>query len=408
MAESIETVIVGGGQAGLAMSHHLAAAGREHIVLERGRIAERWRSERWDSLHFQFPNWAMRLPGQAYAGDDPDGFSHHHAVIRFIADYAARQAAPVRCGVAVTALERLDSGRFRLQAGGTALEARNVVVATGPYQQPRIPPCAAGLVPAIQQHTASTYTNPGALPEGAVLVVGSGASGCQIAEDLLLAGRRVHYALRGHRRVPRRHRGRDIIGWIEAMGLGRRTAEEIPPDYRTPLISGFGGGHTVDLHDLAARGMVLHGSLQGMAGWTAAFAADLNAHVAAGDASFRESVAAIDAHIAATGIAAPPPGEHDAAMHRPPAALPETTRLDLRATGIRSVIWALGYGQAHGWIGCDVTDAAGNAVHRRGVTAVPGLFFLGLVRLHRVDSTFLWGVGEDAAYLAAQIAARAG
>ncbi len=406
MPEDIETIIVGGGQAGLAMSHHLAQRGREHLVLERGRIAERWRSERWDSLHFQFPNWMMRLPGRAYEGDDPDGFSHRDEVVRFIGGYAARNAAPVRCGVNVTALRRTEDGRFRLDTGPAEMVARNVVVATGPYQRPRIPACAAALAPGLHQVTASTYTAPDALPPGAVLVVGSGASGCQIVEDLMQAGRRVHYALRGHRRVPRRYRGRDFGHWNEVMGLTNRTVEQIPPGFRPPLVTGYRGGHTVDLRALATRGATLHGSLQGATGMEAAFAEDLNASLAIGDAGFREAVSGIDAFIAREGLDAPPAGEFDAALSGSAEPLPERSRLDLRAAGIGTVIWALGYEPEHGWIHCDVVDQRGAAVHRRGVTAVEGLFFLGLPRLHRLKSAFLWGVGEDAEHLADCVVAR--
>lgn len=406
MAELVDTVVIGAGQAGLAMSHHLARRGREHVVLERGRIAERWRSERWDSLWFQFPNWMMRLPGQSYDGPDPDGFSHHHAVIRFIADYAARNAAPVRCGVNVTALRQEDDGRFRIEAGTQTLRARNVVVATGPYQRPRIPPAGPALAPRIQQFTASSYTNPEALPRGAVLVVGSGASGCQIVEDLLQSGRRVHYAVRGHRRVPRRYRGRDIGHWNELMGLTNKTAAELPPGFRPPLVTGYRGGHTVDLRALPARGAVLHGSLRDAEGETLAFAADLNANLDAGDTLFREGLAAIDAFIERDGVAAAPPGEFDATLRDRPAPVPEAAQLDLRAAEVGSVIWALGYELEHGWIHCDAFDATGAVRHKRGVTAVPGLFFLGLMRLHRLKSSFLWGVGEDADHVAEAIAAR--
>lgn len=407
MPEEVETIVIGGGQAGLAMSHHLRQRSREHVVLERARIAERWRSERWESLYFQFPNWMMRLPGHAYQGDDPDGFSHRDAVVRFIGEYAARNAAPVRCGVKVTALHRTDDGLFRLEAGAMALRARNVVVATGPYQRPRIPTCAAALTPGIHQLTASSYTAPEALPPGAVLVVGSGASGCQIVEDLLQGGRRVHYAVRGHRRVPRRYRGRDFGHWDESMGLTNRTTKEIPPGFRPPLITGYRGGHTIDLRALMTRGATLYGSLRDAHGLDVAFADDLNVNLAIGDAGFREAVSAIDAFIAREGLDAPPAGEFDALLSGVPAPVPEASRLNLREAGVSTVIWALGYEQDHGWIRCDAVDERGAAVHRRGVTAVEGLFFLGLPRLHRLKSTFLWGVGEDAEHLAGCIDARA-
>jgi putative flavoprotein involved in K+ transport len=407
MPQAVETIVIGGGQAGLAMSYHLRQRGREHLILERGRIAERWRSERWDSLHFQFPNWMMRLPGYGYAGADCDGFMHRDGVTDFIASYAVRIAAPVRCGVNVKALRLAETGRFRVEAGSLALEAANVVVATGPYQSPRIPEAAAGLPAGIRQISTNRYTNPSDLPPGGVLVVGSGASGCQIVEDLLLHGRSVHFALRGHRRVPRRYRGRDFGQWNEEMGLTDRTADQIPPGFRPPLVTGVRGGYTVDIRGMASRGATLLGSLRGVHDGRASFAADLNANLDDGDAAFRETLQAIDRFIDTQGVAAGPKGEFDAGLEMPHQPLPEPEGLDLCQTGIGTVIWALGYVHDFGWIECPVLDGKGAPLHRRGVAQVPGLYFLGLPRLHKVKSAFLWGVGEDAAHIADLIDGRA-
>ena len=406
MPETVETIVIGGGQAGLAMSHHLRLRGREHLVLERGRVAERWRSERWDSLHFQFPNRMMRLPGHAYAGDAPDGFMPRDGVAGFIAAYAARIAAPLRCGVAVEAVRRTEAGRFRVQAGPMLLEARNVVLATGPYQVPRLPEAAARIPPGIHQVTANRYRNPANLPPGGVLVVGSGGSGCQIAEDLLAAGRDVHLALRGHRRVPRRYRGHDFGAWEEAMGLTDRTVEQIPPGFRPPLLTGVGGGRTVDLRDMARRGVRLLGSLRGVQDGRACFAADLNANLAAGDAAFRGTLRAIDSFVETQGVACGPPGEYEAAVAAEPAPLPEQESLDLCRAGIGTIVWALGYRTDFRWVEGLAPDERGVPPHRRGVTPQPGLYLLGLSRLHKVNSAFLWGVGEDAAHLADQILTR--
>jgi putative flavoprotein involved in K+ transport len=404
MPEVIETVVVGGGQAGLAVSHHLQQRGREHLILERGRIAERWRSERWDSLHFQFPNWMMRLPGYAYPGADRDGFMHRDGVVGFIASYAVRMAAPVRCGVNVDALRLTESGRFRVEAGAMTVEAVNVVVATGPYHSPRIPEAAARLPAGIRQITANRYTSPSELPPGGVLVVGSGGSGCQIVEDLLLHGRPVHVALRGHRRVPRRYRGRDFGQWDEEMGLTDRTVDQIPPGFRPPLLTGFRGGHTVDICGMATRGdATLLGSLQGVQDGRAYLAADLNSNLDAGDATFRETLRSIDRFTDTHGVAAQPKGELDAGLAPPRPLLPEPESLDLRRSGVSTVIWALGYSYDFAWIRCPVLDGKGTPSHQRGVTKIPGLYFLGLPRLHKVKSAFLWGVGEDAAHIAEQI-----
>ena len=407
MTGTVETVVIGGGQAGLAVSHHLRQRGCEHVVLERGRIAERWRSERWDSLHFQFPSRMMRLPGYAHRGADRDGFMHRDGVVDFIASYAVRIAAPVLCGVKVDAVRLTDSGRFRVEAGPLTLNAANVVVATGPYQSPRIPAAAVGLPPGIRQTTANRYTNPSELPPGGVLVVGSGASGCQIVEDLLVQGRPVHFALRGHRRVPRRYRGRDIGHWNEEMGLTDRTADQIPPGFRPPLLTGVRGGHTVDPRGMAARGATLLGSLRGVQDGRAYFEADLNTHLDAGDAAFRETLASIDRFVDARGVAAAPAGEFDADLAAPRRPVPEPGVLDLGQAGIGTVIWALGYGCDFAWIKCPVFDDTGAPLHRRGVARVPGLYFLGLPRLHKIKSAFLWGVGEDAAHIADRIHERA-
>jgi putative flavoprotein involved in K+ transport len=403
MLELVETIVIGGGQAGLALSYYLAKSGREHVILERGRVAERWRSERWDSLHFQFPNWMIRLPGRAYDGDDPDGFSERDDIVRFISDYAVRNVAPLRCGVNVTGLNRDESGRLVVSAGSMSMAAANVVVATGPYQLPTLPPCAAHLPASVRQITASRYTRPSDLPPGNVLVVGSGASGFQIVEDLLLQGRGVYYSLRGHRRVPRRYRGRDTGRWNEEMGLNNRTVDVLQSGFRPPLVTGYKGGATVDLRDLAERGVTLLGSLQHVEETCVFFATDLNANLDAGDETFRQAVSAIDAHIEANGIDAPPAGEFSDLMAKQPKSLPEIAMLDLNSVAITTVIWAVGYSYDFGWINCDVLDARGAPIQRRGVTAVPGVYFLGLPRMHKVQSAFLWGVGEDAEFLSQHI-----
>ena len=403
MPQPVETIVIGGGQAGLAMSYHLAQAGREHIILERGRVAERWRSERWDSLYFQFPNWMMRLPDCVYGGDDPDGFSKRDDVVRFISNYAVRNAAPLRCGVNVTGLNRNEDGRLVVRTGATSLVAANVVVATGPYQLPRVPAYAAHLPASVCQVTASRYTRPSELPPGNVLVVGSGASGCQIVEDLLLQGRRVYYSLRGHRRVPRRYRGRDFGRWDEEMGLTNRTVDMVPPGFRPPLITGYKGGATVNLREMAKRGVTLLGSVLDVEETRIRFASDLNASLNAGDETFRQGVQAIDAYIETSGIDASPPGELADVLAETPRQLPEVEVLDVSVAGISTIIWALGYGYDFGWLGCNVLDASGAPVQRRGVTAVPGLYFLGLPRMHKIRSAFLWGVGEDAEFLARHI-----
>jgi len=259
--EQVQTLIIGGGQAGLTMSHRLKQRGLAHIVLERHRIAERWRSERWDGLRFQFPNWSVRLPDFPFPHTDPDGFATSGEIVDFIAAYAAFIAAPIRCGVAVTALRCRDGATgFVAETSDGAIEAINVVVATGPYQRPLIPALSLDNIHVFQVH-AGRYQKPDQLPSGAVLVVGSGASGAQITEELLRAGRRVYLSVGRHRRMPRRYRGRDLIWWLSALGLLERPTEERGPDRSLPLITGAFGGNTIDFRQFAAEGVTLLGRM---------------------------------------------------------------------------------------------------------------------------------------------------
>ena len=388
----IDVAVIGAGQAGLTMSHALSQRGIAHVVLERHRIAERWRSERWDSLRFQFPNWALRLPDFPYAGDKPDEYAHRDDVVRFIEAYAESIQAPVLTGVTVQRLRRGDEG-FVLSCDDGKITAHNVVIATGPYQQTIVPNAANGLGD-VFQFTASDYRNPEQLPDGGILVVGAGASGCQIAEELLDSGRRVYLSVGTHRRAPRRYRGQDFIWWINTLGWDDRIAS--PGAARQPplVISGAKGGRTVDLREYAAAGMVLAGRFSGARDGVATFAPDLADSLATGDASYAAFMAAADAHLGGMPSDAPPPPTY-----------PEPTgieSLDLRAAGVRTVIWATGYRYDFGWVDLDVF-ADGEPAHTRGVTAVPGAYFLGLPLLYKTKSSFLSGVGEDAAHLAEQI-----
>ena len=385
----VDTVVIGGGQAGLTMSHALSLLGRPHVVLERARVAERWRSERWDSLRFQFPNWALRLPSFGYTGDAPDEYAHRDDIVRFIESYAAFIQAPVRTGVSVQSLRP----GFEIDTSEGIFRAGNVVIATGPYQQPVIPDAAAGLGD-VMQLTASGYRNPEQLPPGGVLVAGAGASGCQIAEELLQSGRRVVLSVGAHRRVPRRYRGKDIIWWIGALGLDERVADEQESRKAPLVISGANGGRTVDLRGYAAAGMRLIGRVLGGRDGVLTLSTDLAQTLAAGDAAYAGFTQAADEH---AGASEP---EQQPTFPEPP---PSPASLDLRAEGITSVIWATGYRTDFGWVGLDVFAPDGKPKHKRGVTDVPGAYFLGLPLLHRVKSSFLSGVGDDAAWIAEHI-----
>ena len=391
---NVETVVIGGGQAGLTMSHALSLRGRPHIVLERARIAERWRTERWDSLRFQFPNWAMRLPSFGYTGDEPNAYAPRDEVVRFIEAYASAIEAPVRTGVEVRALRPA----FVLDTSEGPIAARNVVIATGPYQASVIPDAATGLGD-VHQIAASAYRNPKQLPPGGVLVAGAGASGCQIAEELLRSGRTVFLSVGAHRRVPRRYRGKDIIWWIATLGMDDRVADEQESRKAPLVISGAYGGQTIDLRRYAAEGMHLVGRVLGACDGVLSLSADLAEMLATGDAAYAGFVAAANAHAGATMPDEPP----EPVFPDPP---PSPATINLAAAGIRSVIWATGYRTDFGWVDLDVFGPDGRPRHKRGVTDMPGAYFLGLPLLHKVKSSFLSGVGDDAAFIAEHIDSR--
>jgi putative flavoprotein involved in K+ transport len=404
--ERIETLVIGGGQAGLVMSHRLKQRGRAHLVLERHRIGERWRSERWDGLRFQFPNWSVQLPDFPFPHTDADGFATTAKIVNYIAAYAGFVAPPIRCGVAVTALRRRDGASgFVAQTSDGAIEADNVVVATGPYQRPVMPsllPADAGV---LQLH-ASRYLNPGRLPSGAVLVVGSGASGAQIAEELLRAGRRVYLSVGRHTRLPRRYRGRDLVWWLSTLGIDRTTVEQRGPSRLLPVISGAYGGRTVDFRRFAAEGVTLLGRMEAARDGIIDFAPDLAESLAGGDAIYVTFLDLVDAHVERHALNMPQDPSARAVLPDPLCLTQPLRRLDISADGIGAVIWATGYAVDFGWIDIPVLDPRGEPVHVRGITAVPGLYFLGLQWLSRMKSSFLSGVGDDAAVLADHIAAR--
>jgi putative flavoprotein involved in K+ transport len=404
--EQVQTLIIGGGQAGLVMSHRLKQRGQAHLVLERQRIAERWRSERWDGLRFQFPNWAVRLPDFPFPHTDPDGFATSGDILDFISAYAAFVAPPIRCGVAVTSLRCRDGASgFVAEISDGVIEADNVVVATGPYQRPIIPALLRDDADVFEVH-ASRYTNPDQLPSGAVLVIGSGASGAQIAEELLCAGRRVYLSVGRHTRLPRRYRGRDLIWWLSAMGIDQTPVEARGPSRLLPVITGAYGGHTIDFRRFAADGVTLLGRVEAAREGVIDFAPDLVESLANGDAIYSTFLDMVDAHIKQHGLNMPEDPAARAVLSDPLCVTEPLRRLDLRAAGVSAVIWATGYGVDFGWIGVPVLDARGEPVHCGGVTDVPGLYFLGLQWLSKMSSSFLSGVGDDAAVLADHIVAR--
>ncbi|MBE9637808.1 flavin-containing monooxygenase [Salipiger mangrovisoli] len=404
--EQTDVLVIGAGQAGIAASEHLSLHGIRHIVLERKRIAERWRSERWDSLVANGPAWHDRFPGLDFAGD-PEAFVPKEAVADYFEAYAKKIDAPVRCGVEVTRVTRL-SGRpgFRVETSAGPIEAGQVISATGAFQTPSIPPLVPQTSGLTQIHS-SQYRNPAQLPEGAVLVVGAGSSGVQIADELLAAGREVYLSVGPHDRPPRAYRGRDFVWWLGV--LNKWDAEANPASEHTTIaVSGAHGGVTVDFRRLAARGMVLLGRTEGFEAGTMRFSQDLAANIAAGDANYLSLLDEADAYVAANGLDLPEEPEARVIGADPACMTDPVLSLDLAAAGVTTILWATGFTSDYGWLPAEAVDAGGKPRHQRGVGAVPGVYFLGLPWQSRRGSSFIWGVWHDAKYVADHIAKQRG
>jgi len=408
------TIVIGGGQAGLALSHCLTGLGVEHVVLEAGRVAQRWH-ERWDSLRLLTPNWMTRLPGWTYHGPDPDGFMTAAETAAFFAAYARSFAAPVLERTPVRRV-RQHGDRFVVEGNGVTFGAVNVVVATGWADRPAVPAAARHLSGGVAQLTPTHYRRPADLPDGAaVLVVGASATGVQLADELHRSGRPVTLAVGSHTRMPRRYRGRDAFWWLDRTGSFDKTIDDCPDPVAArnepslqlvgrPAGAGAGAGWPdLDLPSLHAAGVRLVGRLRSIDGTRVGFAPDLGATAAAADGRMARSLARIDAAIDRLGLPAEPVGS-------PPARLAldddPPTGIDLAAAGIRTVVWATGYRRAYPWLGVPVLDRRGEIVQRRGVTPVPGLYVLGQRFQHHRNSNFIDGVGRDAAYVAIHLAHR--
>ena len=404
--ENVETLIVGGGQAGLMMSAQLRQRGRPHLILERHRIAERWRTERWDALHANGPAWHDRFPDLLIAGVDPDGFATRDQMVDYFTAYAAHVAAPIRCGVDVTALHRKpDDTGFRAETSIGPIEATNVVAATGPFQRGIIPPLVPPDTGIMQMHSTA-YRNPDQPPPGAVLVVGAGSSGTQIADELERAGRRVYLCVGQHDRPPRRYRGKDFCFWLGILGLWDAETRDPAKEHVTIAVSGAYGGHTIDFRRLAARGITLLGRADAFADGAMRFAPGLARDLAAGDANYLSLLDAADAYAAREGLDLPEEPSARVMEPEPSCITTPIPRLDLSNAGITTIIWATGFAFDFGWLQAGTLDARGAPVHRRGITDVPGLYVLGLPFLSRRASSFIFGVEQDAARLAEHIAAR--
>jgi putative flavoprotein involved in K+ transport len=402
----IRVVIIGGGQAGLSMSASLQAGNIDHVVLEKNRIAHSWRTQRWDAFCLVTPNWQCKLPGFSYPGNDPDGFMRRDEIVAYVEDFAKRIAAPVREGVTVTEVTRRAGGGFNLATSGGPMTADAVVLAVSAYHVPKIPRIAERIAGNIVQVHSSAYKNPAQLPEGGVLVVGSGQSGCQIAEDLHLAGRRVHLVTGSAPRCPRFYRGRDAVAWLDDLGQYDLPVDQHPKgagvrQQANHYLTGRDGGRDIDLRRFALEGMTLYGRLSGVADGRLQFNDDLKRNLDNADQVYNGICALIDKHIADSDIAAEPgalyvpswqPGEYRA-------------ELDLHQANIGSIIWATGFSSDWSWVNVPIFNGEGYPAHQRGVTSVPGIYVLGLPWLHSWGSGRFVGVGRDAEFLAGQIVA---
>lgn len=402
--EKIETVVVGGGQAGLAMSEHLSNCGVPHLVLERHRIAERWRSERWDSLVANGPAWHDRFPNMEFSDVHPDAFAHKERVADYFVAYAEMIAAPIRCGVDVEEVQRHAARPgFRVKTSEGEIEANYVVAATGPFQRPVIP----AMVPedsGITQIHSNAYRNPDQLPDGAVLVVGAGSSGAQIADELLRAGKRVYLSVGPHDRPPRRYRGRDFVWWLGVLGKWDATVHEPGREHVTIAVSGAYGGQTIDFRRFVAQGMTLVGRTETFKDGVMHFATDLADNLAKGDANILSVLDEADAFAARNGFDFPEEPEARKFEPDPQCVTNPILELNLAGAGITSIIWATGFTVDYSWLRVGALDEAGKPKHQRGISAEPGVYFLGLPWLTRRSSSFIWGVWHDAKHLADHIA----
>jgi putative flavoprotein involved in K+ transport len=402
-----ETLIIGGGQAGLAVSRCLTELGHEHLVLERGQVAERWRSERWDSLRLLTPNWMTRLPGFAYDGPDPDGFMTAAEVTELFGRYAATFDAPVRAHTNVRRLSATDAG-FAVTTDDDVLTARNVVIATGWCDRPAIPAIARCAPASIHQMAPSDYRRPTDLPPGNVLVVGASATGIQLADELRRDGRQVTIAVGSHSRMPRTYRGMDVFWWLDQIAAFDRTIDDVVDAHAARFepslqLVGRPDRATLDVAALRAAGVRLAGRLVAFESGRARFGHDLGTVLADADRAMHRTLDRIDIAIAGGGLTA----EVDA-PDRPMSVAPTDDapdQLDLARAAITSIVWATGFRRNYDWLDLPIVDAAGEIAQRRGVTPMPGAYVLGQRFQHFRNSNFIDGVGRDAAYVATHIVA---
>ncbi|MBF4549859.1 flavin-containing monooxygenase [Pseudoclavibacter sp. VKM Ac-2888] len=401
--QETEVLVVGAGQAGVAMSEHLTRRGVPHLVIERERVAERWRTGRWDSLVANGPAWHDRFPSMEIEGVAPDAFATKDQMADYFEQYAERFGAPVRCGVEVTEVRRREGvPGFHVQTSEGQIDARYVVAATGPFQRPVFP----AIVPAetgIEQLHSSAYRNPEQLADGAVLVVGAGSSGVQIADELRRSGREVFLSVGPHDRPPRAYRDRDFVWWLGVLGKWEASAPPRGAEHVTIAVSGARGGHTVDFRALAASGITLVGRTNSCEGGVISFGPDLAKNIADGDANYLSVLDEADAFIERNGMDLPEEPEARVFGPIPECVEHPLAQLDLAEAGITSIIWATGFAVDYSWLPVEAVDEHGRPKQQRGVSTEPGIYFLGLPWQSRRGSSFIWGVWHDASYVADQI-----
>ena len=406
--ENINTLVVGGGQAGIAMSEHLSAMGVEHVVLERHRIAERWRSERWDSLVANGPAWHDRFPNLQFDDLAPGTFPHKERMARYFEDYARQVKAPIRTGVEVQRVEAIAGSRgFHVTTSEGTLRASNVVAATGPFQTPAYPRFVPADAPVHQLHS-STYKNPGQLPDGAVLVVGAGASGSQISEELRRAGRKVFLSVGEHYRPARSYRGRDYTWWLGALGLWDEVRVRPKKQHVAFAVSGYDGGKTVDFRRLAHSGITLLGLTGSYDKGLMSFEPGLAQHIADGDQAYFDLLRDADEYVERNGLTLPPEPAAWELLPDPECVRNPILSLDLEKEGIRTILWATGFKFDFSWLAVNAFDDKGEPYHKRGISAASGIYFLGLPNLVNRASSFIYGVWHDAKYIADHIVQQRG
>jgi len=402
--EKIETVIVGGGQAGLATSYHLKQIGREHVILDAAdQAGSAWRDDRWDSFTFVTPNWTIQLPGAHYDGNDPDGFLKKDEIVAYFEQYVEKYDMPVRYNTTVLEVAPLENGSgYRVKTSSGEYQAKNVVMATGSFQKPKIPAYSANIPAGILQLHSGHYRNPNQLPEGAVLIVGSAQSGMQIGEELYQNGRKVYLSTGFAPRVPRRYRGRDIVAWLVDTGFFDQTVDKLPsPKARftgNPQATGRDGGHNLNLHQFVRDGVTLFGHIAGAQDGKVMFKPDLKENLAKADKAEKDIIAMIDKYVEANGINFP---QETLADMQDGYSAEVITELDLKAANVNTIVWAMGYTFDYSLVKSSVTDEDGFPIQQGGITQYPGLYFVGMNWLTKRKSAILLGVNEDVEHIIA-------